>query len=56
MTTGTHDEIHDPAGPAEGDSSAQSADKRHGRENPRVTAHPTGDKQAAENAENEPAG
>lgn len=55
MTTAPHDKDHDVETPeSSGGSTSDTAD-RVGHD-PRATSHPTGEKQAAENAENEPAG
>ena len=52
----TSDTGRDPA-EADGDESSPDGDDGTAeRRDPKATAHPTGDAQAAENAENEPAG
>jgi hypothetical protein len=57
MTTGPQASDRDDAETPK-DSSGRAADGagRGHDSDPRATSHPTGDKQAAENAENEPAG
>lgn len=56
MTTAPHDRDHDDAETPEGTSDPTSGGTDRAGHDPRATSHPTGATQAAENAENEPAG
>jgi hypothetical protein len=56
MTTAPHDRDHDDAETPEDTSRPTSDGTDRADHDPRATSHPTGAKQAAENAENEPAG
>lgn len=56
MTASNPDEDRDTAQPPESCSAPVPDHDEHVGNNPRATAHPAGEEQAAENAQNEPAG
>ncbi|MDT0264227.1 hypothetical protein [Jatrophihabitans lederbergiae] len=56
MTTSTSDRDRDHTDPPESRTAAAVDGEEQTGKDPRATSHPTGAKQAAVNAENEPAG